>query len=119
MASSDDPSNPKHNGLGLLAPHFAPERFPWPQILGYIVSLILTFAALALVMHHVMPPLGLLIVILILAVGQAAVQLGLFMHLKEARGPAWQMIPLGLAFLIAIGLVGMSIWIMLFKYGDF
>ena len=68
-------------------------------------------------MNHVLPPVALLSVILTLAVIQAGLQLGVFMHLKEGRGLAWQLIPLYLVFLIAIGMVGMSIWIMLFKSG--
>lgn len=119
MASPDEPGNQEEPGLGLLSPHFAERRVPWNQVIGYIASLVLTFAALLLVVDHVLRPLGLLVVILVLAVGQAALQLGVFMHLRESRGPAWQIIPLGLAFMMAIGLIGMSIWIMLFKYGAY
>lgn len=104
-------------GLKFLKPHFSEEKFPSIQIAGYIGSLILTFGAYFLVMNHVLPPIALLAVILTLAVFQAALQLGVFMHLREGRGLAWQIIPLGLVFLIAIGMVGMSIWIMLFKSG--
>jgi cytochrome aa3 quinol oxidase subunit IV len=104
-------------GLLFLAPKIESEGFPWLQIWGYIGSLVLTFGAFGLVVYHLMTPLMLLVVILTLAVGQAALQLGVFMHLREARGPAWQIVPLGLAFFIALGMVGMSIWIMLFKSG--
>ncbi len=104
-------------GLKFLRPHFAEEKFPAVQIAGYIGSLVLTFAAYFLVMNHVLPPAALLAIILALAVFQAGLQLGVFMHLKESRGLAWQLIPLYLVFLIALGMVGMSIWIMLFKSG--
>lgn len=104
-------------GLKFLRPHFHEEAHPTIQILGYIGSLILTFAAYFLVMNHILPPLALLIIILTLAVLQAALQLGVFMHIREGRGLAWQLIPLYLVFLIAAGMVGMSIWIMLFKNG--
>ncbi|NMP20883.1 cytochrome o ubiquinol oxidase subunit IV [Sulfobacillus harzensis] len=103
--------------LAFLKPHFEEEKFPTVQIAGYIGSLILTFAAYFLVMNHVLPAVMLLAVILVLAGLQAALQLGVFMHLKESRGMAWQLIPLYLVFLIALGMVGMSIWIMLFKSG--
>ncbi len=105
------------SALGFLKPQFHEEKFPTVQIWGYIGSLVLTFAAYLLVMNHVLPPVALLSVILTLAVIQAGLQLGVFMHLKEGRGLAWQLIPLYLVFLIAIGMVGMSIWIMLFKSG--
>ncbi len=104
-------------GFSFLNPRFEAEGLPLAQVAGYVVSLVLTFGALFLVLDHLLPPLALLIVILVLAVGQAALQLGVFMHLRESRGTAWQIVPLGLAFVIAGGLIGMSIWIMLFKSG--
>lgn len=103
--------------LTFLKPRFHEEKFPSIQIAGYIGSLVLTFGAYFMVMDHMLPPVSLLVVILTLAVGQAVLQLGVFMHLRESRGIAWQMIPLFLVFFIAAGMVGMSIWIMLFKSG--
>lgn len=104
--------------LAFLRPRFNEETgFPWLQVWGYLGSLVLTFGALVLVVRHLLPPPVLLGVILILAVGQAALQLGVFMHLREGRGASWQILPLGLAFFIALGLIGMSIWIMMFKTG--
>jgi cytochrome aa3-600 menaquinol oxidase subunit 4 len=103
--------------IKFLRPRFHAEAFPTVQIFGYVGSLVLTFAAYFLVMNHVLPVLALLIIILTLAALQAALQLGVFMHVKEGRGMAWQIIPLYLVFLIAFGMVGMSIWIMLFKSG--
>lgn len=104
-------------GLPFLNARFEAEGLPWAQVAGYVVSLVLTFGALLLVVDRLLPPLVLLAVILLLAVGQAALQLGVFMHLRESRGTAWQIVPLGLGFVIAVGLIGMSIWIMLFKSG--
>ena len=104
-------------GLEFLNPHFAEEAFPWPQIWGYVASLILTVAALLLVVHHAMAPAMLLAVVFTLAIGQGALQLGLFMHLRESRGVAWQVLPIALAFAIAFGMVGASMWIMAFKWG--
>ncbi len=103
--------------LKFLKPRFHEEKFPMTQILGYIGSLILTFAAYFLVINRVLPSIALLAVILTLAVMQGALQLGVFMHVREGRGLAWQLIPLYLVFLIALGMVGMSVWIMLFKSG--
>ena len=104
-------------GLGFLTPRFHGEGFPRPQLLAYIGSLLLTGASFVLVARHAMSPNTLLAVILVLAGGQAGIQLGVFMHLRESRGPAWQIIPLGLAILIGLGVVGTAIWIMLFKWG--
>ncbi len=104
-------------GFDFLNPHFAEDRFPWPQVWGFIGSLGLTAVSVYLVVQHLMAPAGLFAVVLALAGGQAALQLGVFMHLRESRGPAWQVLPLGLSFVIAVALVGMSIWIMAFKWG--
>lgn len=106
-------------GFGFLQPRFVEEKFPTPQIMGYIVSLLLTFGSFILVIDKAFPATPLLIAILILAVGQAALQLGVFMHLRESRGPSWQILPLFLGFLIAGGLIGMSLWIMMFKWGGY
>ena len=104
-------------GLEFLAVKFEDEGFPWSQVMGYVFSLVLTFAALLLVVNHAMAPTLLLVVILVLALGQAGLQLGVFMHIREGRGTAWQLLPLALAFFIAFGLIGVSFWVMLFKSG--
>ena len=104
-------------GFEFLTPHFAQERFPWAQVWGYVGSLLLTAAAVYLVVQHLLPAATLGALVLALAAGQAMLQLGVFMHIRESRGPAWQILPLGLSFVIAFVLVGMSIWIMTFKWG--
>ncbi len=106
-------------GFAFIQPRFQEEKFPTPQVVGYILSLVLTFASFILVEDRALPASALLVTILGLAVIQAALQLGIFMHLRESRGPAWQVIPLFLGFLIAGGLIGMSIWIMMFKWGGY
>lgn len=103
--------------IGSLTPHFQAHGFPWKQVLGYVVSLVLTALAFVLVMNHVLPPTALIAVILVLAVLQAMLQLGVFMHLRESRGAAWQVIVLGLGFFMAAGLIIASVWIMMFKAG--
>lgn len=109
--------NDNDRNLKFLKPRFHAEKFPTVQILGYIGSLVLTFAAYYLVMNHVLPAISLLAVILALAVLQGALQLGVFMHIREGRGLAWQLIPLYFVFFVALAMVGMSVWIMLFKSG--
>jgi cytochrome aa3 quinol oxidase subunit IV len=104
-------------GLGFLTPHFAEEPFPWPQVWGYAASIVLTLAALLLVVHHLMAPAMLVAMIFTLAFAQGVLQLGLFMHLRESRGVAWQVLPICLAFAIAFAMVGASLWIMAFKWG--
>lgn len=103
--------------LKALRPHFEGHHFPWRQVWGYVASLVLTAAAFVLVINQVLPVAGLVAVVLILALLQAALQLGVFMHLRESRGMAWQLPVLGLGIFMALGLVIMSIWIMMFKSG--
>lgn len=101
----------------ILTPHFEAAPSPGPQVLGYAASLALTFGAAALAIRRVLPPAPLMALLLALAAGQAALQLGCFMHLRESRGPAWQLPVVGLGFVIALGVVVASIWIMTFKAG--
>lgn len=103
--------------LEFLYPSFEKEKFPWVQIWGYVGSLVLTVVALWLVMDHVLSGLVLLGIVLALAVVQAVLQLGVFMHLRESRGLTWQSLFLIMALFMAVGMVGMSIWIMTFKSG--
>jgi len=103
--------------IGALAPHFEPVAFPGKQVAGFAGSVALTVLALLAVMHHLLPPAALLVTVIALAALQAVVQLGSFMHLREAGGEAWQIPVLALAFVIAVGIVGFSFWIMTFKWG--
>ncbi|OLZ08278.1 cytochrome o ubiquinol oxidase subunit IV [Sulfobacillus thermosulfidooxidans] len=100
-----------------LVPRFEEETFPWKQIFGYIASLVLTALAFGAVVEHMLPPAFLISFILFLAVLQAALQLGIFMHLRESRGSTWQIVTLALAIFMGIGIVIFSIWIMTFKSG--
>lgn len=103
--------------LAILRPRFQGKGFPWLQLWGFVGSVLLTLAAYFLVVGHRMAPTILLAVVLTMAATQAVLQLGVFMHMRESRGIAWQVIPIGLAMFTALALVGMSIWIMTFKSG--
>ncbi len=100
-----------------LAPHFPAHGFPWRQVFGYGMSLMLTAMAFILVIAHVLPVTTLVPVVLTLAILQASIQLGVFMHLRESRGMAWQILVLGLGIFMASCVVAGSIWIMMFKSG--
>lgn len=117
----EHPTAPSGQGdkveLRFLTPRTHVSRFPSLQIVGYGLSLLLTLMAFAMVAYHWLPVSVLVTVILVLAFIQAALQLGIFMHLKEGRGTTWHIPVLGLALFIGLGIVGFSIWIMLFKSG--
>lgn len=103
--------------LRLLEPHAKPVHFPTPQMGAYAASLGLTLLAFAMTAYHWMPVSGLVTVIIILAFVQGALQMGVFMHLREGRGTLWHLPVLALALFVGLGIVAFSIWIMLFKSG--
>ncbi len=103
--------------IAALMPHFEAVGFPAKQVFGFVGSVALTLLALWVVSQHRLPAPLLLPAVLVSAAVQALVQLGSFMHLREARGETWQIPVLALAFVIAAGIVGFSFWIMTFKSG--
>ncbi|WP_273369014.1 cytochrome o ubiquinol oxidase subunit IV [Alicyclobacillus herbarius] len=90
---------------------------PWMHVIGFVISIILTLAALWLVLSHAMRPEPLFATIMILAVLQILVQLFFFMHILDRRGPAWHVWMLMLAFVFAFVVIAGSIWIMTFGTG--
>lgn len=103
--------------LSILAPRFAERATPWRQILGYVGSLMLTMVALLAVVRRWLPVHELAVMVLALAGLQAAWQLTSFMHLRESRGSAWHILTLFFGIGVGLGVVGFSIWIMMFKSG--
>ncbi len=94
--------------------------FPWSHVIGYILSLIMTFGALGLVLDT--PALSKTFVvtaIAILAFFQALVQLLMFMHLNESTESKFQTILLAFGFFLALCIVFGSIWIMGFSSRSF
>jgi len=103
--------------LAFLRPRVRGAGFPWAQLGGWLGCLTLTGCAYVLVTRHALPPVLLGAALVAMAATQAGLQLGVFMHLRESRGLAWQVLPLALALFTALAMVGMSVWIMLFKSG--
>ncbi len=103
--------------LALLQPKMHATQFPSLQITGYILALVLTLLAFGMVAYHWVPVPSLIPIILVLAFIQGALQMGIFMHLREGRGTTWHLPVLALALFVGLGIVGFSIWIMMFKSG--
>lgn len=91
------------------------EQFPWKQVIGYVLSLLLTGATLWLGFGHVLHGGVLQTGMMILGVLQILVQLVLFMHMSEGGTTShiW-MILLGFFFTFVV--IAASIWIMTFNY---
>ena len=83
---------------------------------GFILSLVLTFAAFGAVWAHqhqglLSTPL-LVAALLLLAAAQLMVQLLFFLHIGSETKPRWNMASLLFAVLVLIIIVGGSVWIM-------
>jgi cytochrome o ubiquinol oxidase operon protein cyoD len=79
--------------------------------LGFGLSIVMTLAAFATVVYHILPKSGTLFIVC-LAVGQLLVQLLCFLHLGSEARPRWNLLIFLLAVLIIAIIVGGSLWIM-------
>ncbi|WP_245578113.1 cytochrome C oxidase subunit IV family protein [Alicyclobacillus herbarius] len=95
-------SGPKH-GIG-------------QYVLGYVLSIVLTLAALWAAFTHGLSGSPLVLVLLALGVLQIGVQLFLFMHITKGDGPPVHSLAIALAFLFTIIFVAGSLWAMSFHY---
>jgi cytochrome aa3-600 menaquinol oxidase subunit IV len=90
------------------------ETFPWKHIVGFILSLLLTFAALWVALSSGLSTAAVIGIIVILAVIQASLQLFMFMHMTESDSGKIQTINMAYSFFIAVVVVVGSIWTMSF-----
>lgn len=88
--------------------------FPWKHVIGFILSLVLTFAAVGVTFYtHLSLPV-ILTVIIALAFIQAILQLLMFMHVTEGESNKTQIINIIYSFYIGIVIVGGTVWVMLY-----
>lgn len=99
-----------NNTQGNKAPHV-----PMKNLVGFILSLVLTFAALGLGVAHILSFGVVLFIILFFAVLQIVVQLYFFMHFMESDGPAFHVIGVALGLLFAVSIIAGSLWTMAFN----
>ncbi|MEH7073222.1 cytochrome aa3 quinol oxidase subunit IV [Neobacillus drentensis] len=88
--------------------------FPMTQVFGFVLSLVLTFAALFVALKTSLSFQTIIWIIGSLAVVQAALQLFMFMHLKEGEDGSTQTINIIYGVFIAAVTVAGSIWVMSF-----
>ncbi len=88
--------------------------FPVTHVIGFVMSLVLTFAALGVALKSALPIKTIIWVIGTLAVVQAGLQLYMFMHMNEGEDGKSQTINVLYGFFIAIVTVAGSIWVMSF-----
>lgn len=93
--------------------HNGHEGFPWKHVIGFILSLALTVAALYIVVGLSLQASVTIFLILALAISQVLVQLLFFMHLTEHEG-VFQILAIVYGLFLAAVFVAGSIWIMLY-----
>jgi cytochrome o ubiquinol oxidase operon protein cyoD len=89
-----------------------------PYVIGFILSLVLTFGAFFLVNQHVAsghsayPHELIITIILVLAVAQLFVQLFFFLHMGKEKGPKWNLFVFATFISLILLIVIASLWIM-------
>ena len=81
-------------------------------VIGFLLSLLLTFAAYFAVTHQLLSQTGTIALIIFLALSQFVIQIICFLHLGRERSSRDRLIVLGAAALIVTILVSGSIWIL-------
>ena len=91
--------------------------FPWKHIIGFILSLVLTFSALDIALYTHLSKAVILAVIITLAFIQALLQLLMFMHLTEGDSKKIQVINMIYSFYVgALVIAGGTVWVMMRMY---
>jgi cytochrome o ubiquinol oxidase operon protein cyoD len=80
--------------------------------IGFASSIVLTFAAYLLTVHHILTGWALAYVIVGLALAQVVVQLVFFLHIGHESEPRWNLLALDFTLIIVVILVIGSLWIM-------
>jgi cytochrome aa3-600 menaquinol oxidase subunit 4 len=89
--------------------------FPVTQIYGFILSLVLTFAALFIALKTSMSYKTIIWIIGTLAFVQAGMQLFMFMHLRDGQEDGAKMVNIYYAIFLALVTVFGSLWVMSFS----
>jgi cytochrome aa3-600 menaquinol oxidase subunit 4 len=88
--------------------------FPIAHLIGFIGSLVLTFAAAGIALYTELSFQTIMWIIGSLAIVQAAIQLFMFMHVNEGEDKRWQVLNIVSGALITVVIVVGSIWVMSF-----
>ncbi|CAM3735647.1 cytochrome aa3 quinol oxidase subunit IV [Mesobacillus zeae] len=88
------------------------KSFPISHVIGFFMSLLLTFGAAWVALQTSLPMNTIIWIIGSLAVTQAALQLYMFMHMNEGEDKAALTINILYAAFIAVVIVAGSIWVM-------
>jgi len=81
-------------------------------VLGFVLSIILTIIPLVVVLNDMFNTTTTMVVLLASAVAQLLVQLFFFMHIRDEKGPKYNMVALVFAGLMLLTIVIGSIFVM-------
>jgi cytochrome o ubiquinol oxidase operon protein cyoD len=81
-------------------------------VIGFVLAVILTLVAYAIVVNHWLSGAWLIGAIMSLAAVQLLVQLVFFLHLGKEKGSRWNVASFYFMLLILVVIVGGSLWIM-------
>jgi cytochrome o ubiquinol oxidase subunit IV len=84
-------------------------------IIGFIFSIVLTVIPLCLVLNHMLAKTALMVSILLAAVLQFVIQLFFFMHIRDGKGPRYNVMALILGIVFVFTIVAGTTWIMTFN----
>jgi cytochrome o ubiquinol oxidase subunit IV len=84
-------------------------------IIGFIFSIVLTVIPLCLVLNHMLAKTVLVVSILLAAVLQFVIQLFFFMHVRDGKGPRYNVMALILGIVFVFTIVAGTTWIMTFN----
>ncbi|MBN8193679.1 cytochrome aa3 quinol oxidase subunit IV [Bacillus sp. NTK074B] len=94
-----------------MSQHTNHSGLPWTQIIGFILSIALTFLAVWFGLYTNLAYELIVAIVFVLAFIQAAIQLFMFMHVNEGEG-RWQVGKMMSAAFIAIVIVAGSVWVL-------
>ncbi|MEI2664501.1 MULTISPECIES: cytochrome aa3 quinol oxidase subunit IV [Rossellomorea] len=94
-----------------MSQHTNHSGLPWTQIIGFILSIALTFLAVWFGLYTNLAYELIVAIVFVLAFIQAAIQLFMFMHVTEGEG-RWQVGKMMSAAFIAIVIVAGSVWVL-------
>ncbi|WP_264739311.1 cytochrome aa3 quinol oxidase subunit IV [Cytobacillus firmus] len=89
-----------------------PKSFPISHVIGFVVSLVLTFAAAGIALKTNLSFKVIMWIIGSLAVIQAGMQLFMFMHLREGEDGTTNLVNMIYAVFLVIVIVVGSIWVL-------
>ncbi|GIP38541.1 quinol oxidase subunit 4 [Paenibacillus sp. J31TS4] len=87
-------------------------RFPWTQVIAFLFSIILTFAAVWIGIWANLSYRVIVAAVFALAFIQAAIQLFMFMHVSEGEHGIWQVGKMLSAAFLAFVIVAGSVWVL-------